>query len=565
MQFLPTFKVVSFVVPAIAALLCVSEANAQSLTPAQQAAVQSAQSELKRLDTNLKLAQSSAGTGTPTGSRAKLAKLRLNTAAASLPAIKKYLAGLPAGNESVSKLNEALKTAEAAITELDDRISGKTAAPPKETPAAEEPGDAPPAKRMEKEKPKSDTVKMGYQQVDALKGAKFNLRAVEGSSMAVKKLVDDMTKIEDKLTINYRDVGKGINTITEAKRKAGFVVTTLGSLPANGEGVAEVADRLKTVKTELAESEKFLAPLQKELMDLIDLKNYPKIREDIKRLRELTTMFGNPMVLKTDRPRAAQVFKQSGAAKNEMVRIAKAYLRLMQQKTEEGKQIEGSGNYFLKTHEKFMAAAEQEKQGLPALIRKDINEVTSIAAEAVQKKKPLFFSGGIPQVMGFADEKVELLEVLDPEQAKGLKKEVADLKAKVKQQQNSLSELIIKQNPLPNDRFKGADRQKAIDVAIDAWKHQQKDFKVLSSRIPSEAWARDTRWEYSNGTWYFIDRSRLQVRLVVEDESNEERAIIRTVNVIKDHQKGDSMIGVPLFSFKDKILPSQRMMRDKIK
>jgi len=133
------------------------------------------------------------------------------------------------------------------------------------------------------------------------------------------------------------------------------------------------------------------------------------------------------------------------------------------------------------------------------------------------------------------------------------------------QREKSLSALIIQQNPLPPDRYTGADRSQVVDVAIDAWKHQQAKFEVLGSRIPSEAWNRETMWQYSNGTWYYVDRSKLQVQLLVADEENSDQAKILPVNIWKDHQKGDSLIGTPLYSGKEVLQPSSYMLRDKIK
>jgi hypothetical protein len=102
-------------------------------------------------------------------------------------------------------------------------------------------------------------------------------------------------------------------------------------------------------------------------------------------------------------------------------------------------------------------------------------------------------------------------------------------------------------------------------VAIDAWKHQQSKFEVLTSRIPSDSWSRETMWQYSNGTWYFVDRSRLQVQLIVADQENAQQAVILPINIWKDHQKGDSMIGTPLWSGDDTLQPSSYMLRNKIK
>jgi hypothetical protein len=72
-------------------------------------------------------------------------------------------------------------------------------------------------------------------------------------------------------------------------------------------------------------------------------------------------------------------------------------------------------------------------------------------------------------------------------------------------------------------------------------------------------------WQYSNGTWYYVDRSKLQVQLIVADEDDEKLAIIRPVNIIMNHQKGDSLIGTPFYAGDDDLQPSAYLLRDKIK
>ncbi|MFI4892096.1 MAG: hypothetical protein ACIAQ0_01480, partial [Phycisphaerales bacterium JB058] len=104
-----------------------------------------------------------------------------------------------------------------------------------------------------------------------------------------------------------------------------------------------------------------------------------------------------------------------------------------------------------------------------------------------------------------------------------------------------------------------------IETAISGWTVQQEKFDLLAVRIPAEQWARETKWTYSNGTWYFSDRSKLQVRLIVADHENPELAIDRAINVWKDHQKGDSMIGVPLRGFEDELQPNDYLLRANVK
>ena len=54
------------------------------------------------------------------------------------------------------------------------------------------------------------------------------------------------------------------------------------------------------------------------------------------------------------------------------------------------------------------------------------------------------------------------------------------------------------------------------------------------------------------------------MRLIVADKNNPELAIDRPINVKKDHQKGDTLIGVPMRSFDEELQPSEYFLRTNI-
>ncbi len=560
---------------------------AQSLTPEQQQKLAAVDSGLKRVQTNFQLALDSAGSGTPTGSKARLSKVRLDSAAVDMPQLKQWLSELPADQAEVKLLAERFAQTEQGIQELDDRIAGRNVAAPADTvaptaPKASAPTAAPAttsnstpaavattaveAAPTPVTAPAGEaTVKLGYPLADVLKAAQFNLREVQGNAESLSAAMAELKPIEDQLSINYRKVLAQMTTLENARHKAGFTQDGLNKLPSNGQGVAETAAELSIANAQLDAAEAYFAPLNQQLAALIDPANYPDFQTDLKRLNELGSMYLDPMILQTDRTRAAAVLQQADAAKTEAIRISQAYLPLIVQETEEGKRIEGSGNGFLGNLDRFLAAAEEQRQSLPTQIRADLAEADKLAQQAVAEQKPLFFTGGVPQYMGFADDKLALYQVLDPQQGPAMAKEVQAMQASLEKREQSLSQLIIQENQLPPDRFSGPDRAQAIEVATDAWTYQQKDFKVLTSRIPAEAWSRETMWQYSNGTWYYVDRSKLQVQLIVADPQNDKQAVILPINVWKDHQKGDSMIGTPLYRGDEKLQPSSYILRDKIK
>ena len=503
---------------------------------------------LRRADANLTSVESSlAGrTSPPSGSSGKLLANRLKQAYGDLEPAGKLVAGLPAGESGVAEVTEKYNTAITLYQKLAAIMNGGAA--PAET------------------GPKDGEVKLGYPHADNFKNVQFTYRQkVEAPANALTKLHAELLPVEDQLTINHRVTAQALATIAEARRQAGFVQDGLAKIPANGQGVAAAKDNLAKSLESIQGSEDYFAPLHAKLMAMLDPAKFPKFNEDRKRLQGLSGDYSKDWIFTENRTRAAELYAQRAAAQEEVIRIAQVYHRQMQQETEMGKTINAVGTGTLSSLQKFDAKIEEQKKTLPASIREDMAEADKYANEAVQNQKPAWFGGGIPQRMGWAEDKLALLVAIDPENGPAVQKEFDDLQASLKQRADSLKELIIRENTLPPDNFAGADRDKAIEVAKSGWAVQQPDAQILAIRIPSEAWKRQAKWTYSNGTWYFSDKSRLQVRLIVADPTNPELAIDRPVNVIKDHESGDTMIGVPFRSIDEELTPSEYYLRSKVK
>ncbi|GJM17817.1 MAG: hypothetical protein DHS20C14_00300 [Phycisphaeraceae bacterium] len=500
---------------------------------------------LRRAETNLaSVAASLNGRATPpTGSAGKLLARRLGQALEDLTPAKEMLEQIPAGSEGRDEAAARYTAAAEEYNRLRTILTGSSAPAPTES---------------------SEGTPLNYQQKDQLSGAAFNLREVEANAQQLTDKLEELRAVEDQLSINHRVVSDLLGVVANAQRKSGFTKDTLGQLPEGGQGVADVRQRLVNADAKVSIAAEYLNGLNTALQDLINPANYPEFDADYKRLRELSIMFARPEILQTNRPLAAETFAQAEAAKEECFRIARRYARLLQQQTDQGASLEGVGNGFLRKHAEFLAEAQAQKAVLPDEIRADLQQARRYAADAVAEQKPMWFTGGIPQTMGFAEERVALLMALDPASGSTMQAEYTATQSDLRKQADALRELIIRENTMPADRFEGPDRDKAVETAVSGWKVQQKDFKVLKVRIPAEEWARETKWTYSNGTWYFSDRSRLQVRLFIADHTNPELAIDRPINVWKDHQKNDSMIGVPLRSFEDELQPSDYILRAKV-
>ncbi|MEM6505719.1 MAG: hypothetical protein AAF711_09650 [Planctomycetota bacterium] len=503
---------------------------------------------LRRAEANLNSVQSSlAGREKPpTGSSGKLLAQRLKQAQGDLEPAGKLVQSLAPGEEGVADITERYNKAANLYAELAAFMNG---------------GEA-----KKEPEPKDGEVKLGYPHADNFKATQFTFKnKVETPANQLVELHAKLKPIEDQLTINHRVTAQALATINEARRQAGFVKDGLAKIPANGQGVAAAKDNLTKALESIQGSEDYFKPLHTGLMAMIDPAKFPDFDDDRKRLRDLSGDYAAEWVFTENRARAAELFQQRKAAQEELVRIARAYQRLMQQQTEMGVAIEAVGNGTLRSFEEFDARIAEQKKTLPKSIREDLAEAQKYGDEAVANQKPMWFAGGIPQRMGRAEDKLALLKAIDKENGPAVAKEVAATQAKLNKQADALKALIIKENRIPADNFAGPDRIAAIKVAKSGWAVQQKDAKILKVVIPAESWARETKWTYSNGAWYFSDRSKLQVRLIVADHKNLKQAIDRPVTVIKDHQKGDTMIGVPFRSFDEALQPSEYYLAANVK
>lgn len=520
-------------------------ASAADLTADEKEISRQVESLLKQIETNLKLAIDTAGPGTTplTGAKAKLIAVRLQPAKDALPAALERLKKLPADHADVAALQKRADAGGAAMASLQARIDGKTTQPttPDQTP----------------------TVKLDYRQEESLKNAKFILREIESHTIGVEKVVAEVKPVEDKTKINHRLIQQAINSIAFVRQRSEFMANHMKNVPANGTGAAPVNDAWKTAMASIDASEKILAPIHKQLGELINPASHPQFEADLKRISELAGQYGDVQQFARNREQAGALVLQAQATKNEVDRVGKAYAILIQQKTDQGERLVKMQAYFAEQFSAFTTTAEAQKKSLPDEIRTHLTEVNRMADQAVREEKPAFFAGGIPQVLAFADEKLALYAVLAPEDSKVLTADLAKTRADLKEKQKSLHSAIIAANTLPPDRYTGADREKISALAVATWKKQQPDAVLLTVRIPSEQWTRSTLWRYENMAWHLIDRSTLQAQLIVKHEGD--LAVIRPVNLSIDHLSGDKLTAGAMDDIKDELIPQRLLPQAKVK
>lgn len=516
----------------------------EALSAKQEGVLRSVEQALKTAETNLMAAADAAG---PEGkevpqSRANLALSRSASARAYVDVAVKAVEGLPADHPRVKALRGRLSESKQAIDALEKRLTGESAKPKPDAPAG---------------------TKLDYKQEKLLKDADFHLREMEGAAESLAKSAGQVKAAADPDRLNYADLEQAAATIERARGRKKLVDGYLKDLPPGGAGVADVAGRTGKAAAAVDDAEKVIGPARERVRKLLDPAGYPALDEDVKRLRGLAQMVGDTRLFEGNPERAADVVKQAPAAREELARVLKAYAPLLAHEADAGKPVKAAADHLAKQLKAFDAAAAEKKKALPDQIRADLDKANQMAEQAVKEQKPLFFRGGIPDLLKRAEGKVAIFNALDPEAAKALQTALTDAGKQMKERQASLRQLIIAETPLPPDRYAGADKAALAEKAVAAWKAQQPDARVLAVRIPSDQWERETSWRRQNTTWYKFDRSALQVQVLVRHD--DKLAVIRPVSLYADHLKNDSVTASPLYDVTDELTPELFLLTEKIK
>jgi hypothetical protein len=546
-----------FAVGGICIVVAAPVASAE-LSSAQKQVLQQISAQLQTAETNYNVTVQGLQDGNISESRKRLALTRLAPVEASIAKAGELLATLPADDADVKTQQARHDRVAGAVAQLKAALTEAPAAP--SAPAA--PGTpSTPAAPAAPANPGTGT-RLNYKQEEALGNARYHVREVAGFAGALTQLADQISKADDVSTIDHRQLARGMNTITEARRKAGNAADQLAGLPEDGAGVKPVGDDLRTHLAAIDAAEKVIAPAHQKVMAMIDPAQLPELQNDIKRLSELASLYANTDVLESDRPRAAAAIEQAEQAVAEHDRIVEKYRVLIAQKTPDGERLDGTSRHFRDKLAQFTSAAAQYRAALPAQIDADIAQVSKMADEAVANQRPAWFSGGIPQRIGWIEDKLVLLAALDPQAHEIGQQKLATLRQEMKTRADSLREGIIASNQLPADAYTSADRRQIEEQAIAAWKKTQPDAEILKVRIPAQNWQRETMWRYQN-SWYLIDRSKLQAQVIVKHD--DKLAVIRPVNMWIDHQTNDERRAFPLDDAQDELPPSRYLPVERVK
>ena len=539
----------------------------RALDTSQTTLLNDTRSQMQKLESSLALAQQTVGPGDGPVSvaKAKLAMVRLQSALDLVPQVKGRLERLPGGEAEVQPVAARFAAAVGAIEALRVRLAGggipaSTAGAAAAVKPSSSAGGPSPAATVPAAAP---SAKLDYRQQDELKSARYYLREVQGKLTALEKQMSEFQPVADYTRIDFRQVQRGMNTLAEARQRIGLIVPRLETLPAAGEGVAEIAQGVKIAAQGLDAVERVLLPLHAKLAILVDPKSHPKLASDTRRIRELAAMFADPSLLETDVVQATARVSEMAAARAEHDRVLAAYEALRRQSTPEVTDLTAASAHFQDRLGTFSAAVDARRAVLPGLIEKDFAQIDTMVKDAVANLKPAFFTSGIPDQVRFLTEKVDFLDTVEPTLAKPLRVRLQTTRARLAKEAVALRESIVASNELPRDEFQGGDRSELVKIATETWRKVEPSATIVGVRIPSAGWKRDSRWRNQTGDWYQIDRSTVQVQLIVQQSDT--LAVIRPINLWKNHLEGNRITASPFHEKGEELQPHAFVLMRKVK
>ncbi len=548
--------------------LCLLAAGAaEALSARQVAQLGQAETALKAAEADLAAARESAGTAAnpAKGSRLRLTQMRLEQASQRLAQATEVLANLPADDNAVKPVQARHDAVATGIAEVQAII---TPPAPGNAPGTS-PGASPGASAdAEADKPADKPAtapapRLDYRQEKLLKDAQWYLRETIGYNDKAAAVVAQLDADGPKPV--HSQVRAGLESLATGVTKQKLAVDYINQLPGDHPAVATTAKDINAAADTLRALQSRLEAEDARLSKFTGMENYPQYNADFELLGDLIGRYRDFEFMVQQPEKLAAIIAEDGQVMAEVKRIAVTYLPLVEQKTDAGARMEKRFAYFQEKRGVFAGHLMAYKEKLPDLFAADIAEAQRLADMAVENRNALFFGpdGGIAQNFGFAEDKLQVLWAFGEEEAKPYVAQLEEARAQIAQRAAAMESQIIAANTPPEERFKGEDRDAIVKVATEAWAKQQPDAEILGARITSPAWARDTRWEWFNGSFRKYDSSHVQVQLLVGHDK--ELVVIRPINVYMNHLMADTLGGYPMDTMEEKLLPQRFFSRDKLK
>lgn len=453
----------------------------------------------------------------------------------------------PDDNAQVKALKDSVANARKAIGEvapaepkkIEDKKTEEKVAEDKKVveDKKEEKVNNPPAKTTpaegETQKTNSD-VKLSYQHKQAVDRQNSNLIELEAK---VKELADKEPEI--KYYPAKIEPGLGFNTKIES------IIKDLekSGCPKEHKLVADIFNRLEAVKVTIADLEKKLQPKWELYDKYTNIANYPTYQADLDQLKRLHDKYNNSTGSFSNPKRGKELVLSYPDDANYFNALPKKYAPLINFKRPEGEVILTRMKNISEKMNMFHDAKKAYGEKLPGDIETGISKAVEMAKQAVADKKPMFFTGGVKQLMDGALEDVEMLETIKGKEDAGAikcRELYTKTKAELDGMAKSMEEDIIAGTEAPKELYSGSDKNTLKKMMEDKWKAKYPNDQILAIIFSVENWKRDTTWSYNNSNeWKKYDNSYLPVRVIVK--SSDTIASIYVAYINKDHMSNDEI------------------------
>lgn len=440
------------------------------------------------------------------------------------------LGQLPAEHPTVSPLRERAAALGASIKEVGAAI--------KSGPAPQAPGAKPSAGAPA---PAAPSSKLDYRQEEKLKNARYYLKEVEPRAERIFELTAG--------TLDAEAIAEALEQMKFVRQRLALVVENLNTLPGENAAVAAESQKYnalleklvaaqETIEKAAPEADKQMAALRQQMED------------DLAMVESWSASLGDPQALFNNRPDDAiavvgqlpQMRQALGAMQQRWTSraTAKPNDRAAGDMVRKLKYVDGNLAQ-LETYTRDLAT------NLPTRIGADLEQVNRLIETAVTEKRPAYFGpdGGIAQQFGFAEQRLKLLQAIDPAAAAQSETLVASTRAKSRAAQESLAQDIINANKRPPERYTGADVEDLRKRVIAAWKEAHPNDEVVAVVFNTEGWSRTTRWDWSKGNQAFskVDYDYIQPKLFYKLDDT--RAVQVPVEIYKDYMKDQRLVIKP--------------------
>ncbi|MDX8390089.1 MAG: hypothetical protein R8M38_06330 [Mariprofundaceae bacterium] len=290
----------------------------------------------------------------------------------------------------------------------------------------------------------------------------------------------------------------------------------------------------------------------------LGISNYPDYQKDLETIGALSKKYNVSNVFtKGKELKAKQLNDAYGNDKKTYDTLFARYKPLMDGNTaayqaayKEANTLRRGFRYLGERLSGFAKSQDQFSSGIAPKINGHLKDIEGMIASAYEKNDPQFFTGGIQQRAKWAEDSLLVYKTVAGDNDAGYKetqRRFDSVKVEIKKSEVRLIEKIIVARKTPDDKYRGTDKNKLIQMLVDDLKKSFPGQNVLATGIEDSQWARTAEWNaYGSGGLYKTDYSRVHAWVITKKDSR--LATLYWTSISKNHMKGDELL---VFGYRD--------------